>query len=93
MSDLPAPSRSSGSIAGRVAALGIVAVTAVTATFLLDRSGRLDSAALFVGLPLVLAVILALAPPAKSLHGLTFRVVTFGLLITSAFLHEGPRAY
>jgi hypothetical protein len=78
-----------GSRGGRVLALGIVAVSAVSATLLLYRSGRLDSAALFVGLPLVLAVILALAPPAKSLHGLTFRVVTFGLLITSAFLHEG----
>jgi hypothetical protein len=89
LSDLPVPSRSAGSFTGRAAALGIVAVTAVSATFLLHRSGRLDSAALFVGLPLVLAVILALAPPAKSLHGLTFRVVTFGLLITSAFLHEG----
>ncbi|MFI5710326.1 hypothetical protein [Kribbella sp. NPDC051620] len=61
----------------------------MTAPFLLVRSGHLDTAALFVGVPLVLAVILALAPPAKSLHGLTFRLVTFGLLITSAFLHEG----
>jgi hypothetical protein len=72
-----------------VVALGIVAVTGVTAPFLLVRSDRVDTAALFVGVPLVLAVIIALAPPAKSLHGLTFRVVTFGLLITSAFLHEG----
>jgi hypothetical protein len=33
--------------------------------------------------------VIALSPPAKSLHGLTFRVVTFALMITSAFLHEG----
>lgn len=85
----PAPAPTPGSRGGRVAALGIVAVTGVTAPFLLVRSGHLDTAALFVGVPLVLAVIIALAPPAKSLHGLTFRVVTFGLLITSAFLHEG----
>lgn len=64
-------------------------MAAVTAPFLLVRSDRVDTAALFVGVPLVLAVVIALAPPAKSLHGLTFRVVTFGLLITSAFLHEG----
>lgn len=78
-----------GGWGGRAVALGIVGVTAVTAPFLLVRSDRVDTAALFVGVPLVLAVIIALAPPAKSLHGLTFRVVTFGLLITSAFLHEG----
>ena len=84
-----APATSSGSRGGRAFALGIVAVTAVIAPFLLVRSDRFDTAALFVGVPLVLAVIIALSPPAKSLHGLTFRVVTFGLLITSAFLHEG----
>ena len=67
----------------------MVAVTAVAAPFLLVKSHRIDTAALFIGVPLVLAVIIALAPPAKSLHGLTFRVTTFGLLITSAFLHEG----
>lgn len=70
-------------------ALGIIALAGVTAPFLLVRSDRVDTAALFVGVPLLLAVVVTLAPPAKSLHGLTFRVVTFGLLITSAFLHEG----
>jgi hypothetical protein len=74
---------------GRVLALGIVTIAAVTAPYLLVRSDRTDTAALFVGVPLLLAVVVALAPPAKSLHGLTFRVVTFVLLITSAFLHEG----
>lgn len=85
----PAPAAPTGSRGGRAVALGIIAVTGVTAPFLLIRSGRLDTAALFVGVPLALALITALSPPAKSLHGLTFRVVTFGLLITSAFLHEG----
>ncbi|GAA3569119.1 hypothetical protein GCM10022235_42830 [Kribbella ginsengisoli] len=85
----PAPAPPPRSWGGRVAALAIVAFTGVTAPFLLIRSGHLDTAALFVGVPLALAVIIALSPPAKSLHGLTFRVVTFGLLITSAFLHEG----
>ncbi len=73
----------------RVAAAAAVAVVGITAPVLAIRSGRADSAALFVGVPLALAVALVLAPPAKSLHGLTFRLVTFGLLLTSAFLHEG----
>ena len=86
----PAPAADPGSRGiGRAVALGIVAVTAVMAPTLLVGTDRIDTAALFVGVPLLLAVIIALAPPAKSLHGLTFRVVTFGLLITSAFLHEG----
>ncbi|WP_083751136.1 SRPBCC family protein [Kribbella sp. ALI-6-A] len=73
----------------RIPALLIVTATAVLAPLLLVRAGRLDTAALFVGAPLAIAVVIALAPPAKSLHGLTFRVVTFALMITSAFLHEG----
>lgn len=85
----PPPTATPASRTGRAVALGIVGVTAVTAPCLLVRYDRVDTAALFVGVPLVLAVIIALAPPAKSLHGLIFRVVTFGLLITSAFLHEG----
>ncbi len=73
----------------RLPALLIVAATAVLAPLLLAKAGRLDTAALFVGAPLAIAVVIALLPPAKSLHGLTFRVVTFALMITSAFLHEG----
>jgi len=73
----------------RALALGIVALTAFLAPWALIRSERVDSAALFVGVPLVIAVAVVLAPAAKSLHGLTFRVVTFCLLITSAYLHEG----
>ncbi|GAB3826925.1 SRPBCC family protein [Kribbella italica] len=75
--------------AKRLPALLIVGSTAVLAPLLLAKAGRLDTAALFVGAPLAIAVVIALAPPAKSLHGLTFRVVTFALMITSAFLHEG----
>ncbi|WP_432943483.1 SRPBCC family protein [Kribbella sp. CA-253562] len=75
--------------AKRLPALLVVGTTAVLAPMLLVRSGRLDTAALFVGVPLAIAVVIALSPPAKSLHGLTFRVVTFALMITSAFLHEG----
>jgi hypothetical protein len=73
----------------RAVAFGIVLLSAAVAPYLAIRSGRIDSAALFVGVPLLLAVAVLLAPPAKSLHGLTFRLTTFGLLITSAFLHEG----
>jgi hypothetical protein len=73
----------------RAVAFGIVLASAVAAPYVAIRSGRVDSAALFVGVPLLLAVAVLLAPPAKSLHGLTFRLTTFGLLVTSAFLHEG----
>ncbi|MEV6288022.1 hypothetical protein [Kribbella sp. NPDC051770] len=73
----------------RLPALLIVGAAAVLAPLTLIRTGRLDTAALFVGAPLAIAVVIALLPPAKSLHGLTFRVVTFALMITSAFLHEG----
>lgn len=85
----PEPARPAASRAGRALALAIVAFTGLTASSLLVASDRVDTAALFVGVPLVLAVAVALSPPARSLHGLTFRVVTFGLLITSAYLHEG----
>ncbi|GAA1539435.1 SRPBCC family protein [Kribbella lupini] len=73
----------------RLPALLMVGTAATLAPLAVIKADGLDTAALFVGVPLAIAVLIALAPPAKSLHGLTFRVVTFALLITSAFLHEG----
>ena len=73
----------------RLLALGAVLVVAIAAPLIAVRAGKTDSAALFVGVPLTLAAVIVLAPPAKSLHGMTLRVVSFGLLITSALLHEG----
>jgi hypothetical protein len=73
----------------RLPALLMVGTTAVLAPLAVIKADGLDTAALFVGVPLAIAVVIALSPPAKSLHGLTFRVVTFALMITSAFLHEG----
>jgi hypothetical protein len=73
----------------RLPALLMVATAAALAPLAVIKADGLDTAALFVGVPLAIAVVIALAPPAKSLHGLTFRVVTFALMITSAFLHEG----
>ena len=86
--DFPAADPGSRGI-GRAVALGIVGLTAITAPTLLVRYRPDRHRRPVRRRPLLLAVIIALAPPAKSLHGLTFRVVTFGLLITSAFLHEG----
>jgi hypothetical protein len=50
---------------------------------------RTNSAVLFVGLPTALALALTLARPARSVHGLTFRVISIGLLLASVLLHEG----
>lgn len=73
----------------RVLGFALIGITAVLAPSLLIRAGRVDSAALFVGVPLLIAVSIVLMPTPKNLHGLTFRVVTFVVLITSAYLHEG----
>lgn len=52
------------------------------------RSGRADSALLFVVLPVLLAAALALAP-GRTTHGRVFRLTTIGLLLAAVALHEG----
>lgn len=52
------------------------------------RSGRADSALLFVVLPVLLAAALALAP-GRTTHGQVFRLTTIGLLLAAVALHEG----
>ncbi|MEU4693660.1 hypothetical protein [Actinoplanes sp. NPDC023714] len=52
------------------------------------RSGRADSALLFVVLPVGLAAALALTP-GRSTHGRVFRLTTIGLLLAAVALHEG----
>jgi hypothetical protein len=52
------------------------------------RSGRADSAMLFVGLPVLLAAALTLMP-GRSLHGRVFRATTVLLLLAAVALHEG----
>ena len=52
-------------------------------------SGHTDSAMLFVGLPTLLAVAITLSPPARSVHGMTFKGLTVAILLSAVVLHEG----
>jgi hypothetical protein len=52
-------------------------------------AGQTDSAMVFIGLPTLLALAIAVSPPAKSLHGMTFKGVTLGLLIAAVLAREG----
>jgi len=69
-------------LAGLVAAFGAVMFV------LAVRSGRGDSALLFVGLPALLAVALVLMP-GRTTHGRVFQITTVGLLVVAVGLHEG----
>ena len=48
-----------------------------------------QSAALFIGLPALMGVLLALAPRPKSLTGMIMRMMTLGLLLSGPVLGEG----
>jgi len=67
-----------------------VALTvAVVAYRLLSGIGLSQTGAFFVGLPALLAVTVALSPKAKTVTGMTFKAVTFGLLLSGVLLGEG----
>jgi hypothetical protein len=66
----------------------VLAVGAIGIVFTIG-SGRTDSAMLFVGMPTLLALAVVLSPPARSLHGMTFKGITLGLLLAAVLLHEG----
>jgi hypothetical protein len=78
----PRPGRANLVLAGLIALAGVAAFVAAVG------SGRGDSAALFVGLPVLLAIALALTP-GRTGHGRVFRVTTIVLLLAAVFLHEG----
>jgi hypothetical protein len=68
-------------LAGLIGAFGVaVFVMAV-------RTGRADSALLFVGLPVLLAAALAVSP-SRTTHGRVFRITTVFLLLAAVALHE-----
>jgi hypothetical protein len=69
-------------LAGLLAALGLAAFG------WLWQTGRADSALLFVGLPMLLAVVLILMP-VQTGHGKAFQLTTIGLLTAAALFHEG----
>jgi hypothetical protein len=78
----PGPNRAQYLLAGLIA-LGGGVIFAGTV-----RSGRADSALLFVVLPVLLAVALALIP-GRTTHGRVFRLTTIALLLAAVALHEG----
>jgi hypothetical protein len=69
-------------LAGIVAVVGVVAFVAAVTT------GRQDSALLFVGLPVLLAVVLVLLP-GRTTHGRVFTTTTVVLLLAAVAFHEG----
>ncbi|MFC7547895.1 hypothetical protein [Plantactinospora sp. GCM10030261] len=69
-------------LAGLIVAFGVVVFVAAV------RTGRADSALLFVGLPALLAAALALTP-GRTTHGRVFSFTTVFLLVAAVALHEG----
>jgi hypothetical protein len=69
-------------LAGIVAVIGIVALVAAV------KTGRQDSALLFVVLPILLAVVLVLMPVSTT-HGRVFTATTVVLLLAAVAFHEG----
>lgn len=72
-------------LVGFIAALAVGRVT----YDLLVRHRLQETAALFIGLPAVLAVVFALTPRAKSATGTILKGMTIALLLSALFLGEG----
>lgn len=80
-----AENRSRTRLAGLVVALGVG-----MAAYRILVAGRLEqTAALFIGLPVVLATILSLAPPARSVTGGILKGTTLLLLLSAPLAGEG----
>jgi hypothetical protein len=67
---------------------GVVAVVGAAAFVAAVTTGRRDSALLFVGLPVLLAVLLVLMP-GRTTHGRVFTTTTMVLLLAAVAFHEG----
>jgi len=68
----------------------IVWLAAAVAVYRFVQEGHLDqTAALFIGLPTVLAVGLTLTPKAKSATGMAVKGLTIGLVLSAILLGEG----
>lgn len=76
------PGRANWILAGLVAAVGVAAFVVAF------RTGRRDSALLFVGPPVLFSVALVLLPGGGT-HWRVFRFTTVGLLLAAVALHEG----
>jgi hypothetical protein len=75
----------------RVALAGIVlALTVAGVTFhVIVRNGLKQTAALFIGVPALLALVLALSPRAKTPLGMVMKGLTIALLLSGPILAEG----
>lgn len=69
-------------VAGLIGAFGVLMFVVAV------HAGRADSALLFVGLPVALAMALAVVP-ARTGHGRVFTCTTIGLLLAAVALREG----
>jgi hypothetical protein len=70
-----------------VAVIGLVAVSLLFR--LLVTSELQHTSLVFIGIPAVLAIIVALTPPAKSFTGMIVKVMTLALLMSGILLGEG----
>ncbi|AZG48174.1 hypothetical protein [Gordonia insulae] len=79
------PTRTQWSVAGAIAAFGVGYVL----YHVLKGAGLGQSAALYVGIPLVLAVVITLSSPARRPAGIALKVTTILLLLSIPVLGEG----
>jgi hypothetical protein len=68
----------------------VLSLAAAAAVYRFARDGQLDqTAALFIGLPTVLAIGLTLTPKAKSATGMALKGMTIGIVLSGILLGEG----
>lgn len=91
--DGPSPDQSDSSTAGtaRVAVAAMIGAVALASLFyrLILGHGLQQTAALFIGVPALLAIVVTLAVSPRSATGVACKAVTVGLLVSLLFLGEG----
>ena len=85
------PEQASSGRQARLATAAIIAAVALAAIAyrIILGHGLAQSAALFVGLPALLAIVVTLAVSPRSATGVACKAVTIGLLVSLLFLGEG----
>src|SRR5262245_1672420 len=77
--------RSSAALAGMIVAVAMASV----AFRVISGAGLQQSAALFIGIPALLAIVAVFSPTPRSAVGVACKSVTVGLLVSLVFLGEG----